>query len=229
MSLIPTNDIFIVALPAVQSLTLKLAGDQENKLRLICILSFLSQYPVSEDYFKEYAGQSGCHWRSIFRVDGLWSHLKFIRHFQELEDLSLGSWVAHGTVVLFKFRADAREFRHLAFNLAQQQDGFIEAIRLLGSYAKSISRASRFARTDMHLVGHVDVCLDAEANLFGDAGQGVIKERDSLKLLGEFYQEMGRYRDAEILYHLILGMDYNLQRDPGIQGLLDSLGVVLDL
>ena len=40
---------------------------------------------------------------------------------------------------------------------------------------------------------------------------------------------MGRYDDAEILYQLILGTDYDAEHDLGVQQFLEALGAVLDL
>ena len=232
MLLISANDDSVAVVPTAQQLTSCLEGDyitRKQKLEAICILTFLSRYPVSENYFKKYASESRRHWSSIFQVNNTWNHLKFTRFFQELEDLSLGSWITHHAEVFFQFRANAQEFRYSTFTPAQQRYSVIQAIRLLSNYIRSIPQASWTATTNIRLVGHVDVCLDVEANLFGDTELGIMKDREALTWLAQFYQEMGRCRDAEALYHLMLGMDYNLEYDPDIQRLLESLGVLLDL
>ena len=171
MPLLSTNNESIASMPTTQEIGPSLEGDQitqEHKLQVICILSFLNQYPISEGYFKKCARESRYHWSSIFQVNNMWNHLKFTRFLQKLVNLSLGSWTTCRSEAFFQFRANAQEFRYSTFAPDQQRDGVIMAIRLLSNYVRTIPKALWVTTTNISVIGHIKVCLIAEANLIED-------------------------------------------------------------
>ena len=191
-------------------------NELESKRHLLTLSAFFSGQNISEEIFQISHESDTLPWMTIFVREDVWDKYKFLDVIVELRNLSLIQGLDSriwGTS--FSLHPLIQDWMKLRLSIQDCQDYAAEAMLILSNYMKTQNSDIMTLQAKQIILSHLDTALENDhIYLVRGIRLGESCLEDPAFVFAGFYQDQGRYEEAEQLYGRALnGYEERLGRD----------------
>ncbi len=187
----------------------QLSGHEEEvqqKEHFLSLAAFFDITAISDRYFEAYFNFRQPDWMAILSSEGTWDIDKLGGVLAEFDTLSLIQTQEHAMdQQLFSIHPVVRDWIQLRKSRETRQRFVQESIIMLAYYLGGIDCNDLSWETNQETLLHVDSCVRHDKDLLSGSSFRILDDYPYVALaFGEFYQDQGRYEEAEKLYERAL-------------------------
>ena len=172
----------------------------ENKEHFLTLAAFFDAGNISERYFQTYFEKSKPNWMKILSSSDEWDSDKLgdiLSEFQKLSLLQTRNQADEGYSI--SIHPVISDWIKLRKHPGVQHEFATEMTIALTDYLKEIDIDLLSLETRLETARHMDSCILSDKRLSQSSSQVLDSLPYSLYLFADFYQEQGRYNEAEVL------------------------------
>ena len=213
----------------------QISGHEEEirqKEHFLSLAAFFDITAISERYFEAYFNAEKPVWMAIFTLEGRWDSDKLgdvLAEFQKLSLLQMPNVAVAEQV--FSIHPVVRDWIQIRNSREMRQRFTQESIITLASYLEGVDSNDLPLETNQETLLHVDSCVRHDNDLLsGSSDKGLDNAPNAASLLADFYQDQGRYDEAEKLYgQALINAEEKLEPvDSEVLKIMINLGHVYD-
>lgn len=203
-------------------------SDEERELigNFLMLSAFLDYTRVDEGLFKAILSwnHSLPKWLNIFTSGGSWDKHKYADTIVRLKALSLvQSLIVHSTGSRFSLHPLIADWLQLRLDRKHRQEYAMEAIKVIAHNIKAQNLETLQFQARLDLLAHLDTCLQLNEGCVDPLEEMMETAlREPFFYFGHFYEDHGRYHDAETMYHRALA-GYEKALGPNHLSTLDTV------
>jgi len=187
----------------------QIVGDvetQKSKQHLLTLAAFFHNDSISEELFVTYRKSETPPWMTIFVSEGVWDKYKFLDVVAELRNLSLIQSLDSGAAATsFSLHPLIQDWTKLRLSPEARQKYATEAMLILSEYINAQDAHRRTLQEKQTILSHLNTALENDkACLVQGTRLGELFLRNPAISFAEFFQDQGRYAEAETLYNQVL-------------------------